>query len=309
MMYQAGEIITITIPKNLSARSLLSYVASRSSLNIRRAAKLFHRHAVQIDGAIIKIDDLKTLPRGTIIKIIIPENWLPHLAATPIDLDIIYEDDYLLALNKPAGIVAHPARGHLHGHTLQNGVLHYYRDIVATDKVIAPPHRLDKNTSGVLLFSRTHESYRRLCALMAKRAVHKTYLAIAEGVATWDNLTVDVSLGWHAEIYGVGAIVPIENGGKKAITEFHVLQRGANWTLIEARPQTGRSHQIRLHLRHCGLPIIGDRDYNLHSRINFPRQALHASALSFIHPFTNQAINITAKLPVEMQEFIATLSG
>ncbi|MBP5232159.1 MAG: RluA family pseudouridine synthase, partial [Planctomycetes bacterium] len=137
----------------------------------------------------------------------------------------------------------------------------------------------------------------------------KTYLAICDGEPKWDACAVDAPLGDHPLIYGIGAVVELRDGGKPARTEFRVLQRGEwrgnPWALLEARPRTGRAHQIRLHLQSLGLPLIGDGDYNLCPRIRFPRQALHAAALAFAHPFTGAALEIRAPLPEDMRRFVA----
>lgn len=306
--YRAGERVEFTVSFPLGARPLLPYVASHLGVCARRAERLFTLGAVRLDGRTLAADSAAALPRGARFEIVIPENWVPQLAAREMPLDILYEDEHLLAVNKPAGIVVHPARGHLDGNTVQNGVLFRYRDDPNPDKTIAPPHRLDKDTSGVLLFSRTGESYRALCAMMKNYAAEKTYLAITDGDPRWETLTVDLPLGDHPTIYGIGAVVDLRDGGKPARTDFRVLRRGTwrgnPWALVEARPHTGRAHQIRLHLQARGLPLAGDGDYNLCPRIRFPRQALHASALAFAHPFTGAPLNLTAPLPADMEKFI-----
>ena len=155
---------------------------------------------------------------------------------TAMELDIIFEDSALIALNKPAGRVVHPSCGHLTGKTLQNGVLHRYKDLQYPDKMISPAHRLDRYTTGVIIYSRTREAYRELTRFFRENSAHKTYLAITEGAPNWDELKIDAPIAELPENPELRWVAPIgsSKNAKAALTRFRVLERGKNWSLLEA---------------------------------------------------------------------------
>ncbi|GHS91153.1 pseudouridine synthase [Planctomycetales bacterium] len=299
MRYQTGEKITFTVNRPLGdarPRRLCDYVAARLGISGKRADRLGALGAVKFNGETVAEKTARPVTRGDVFTIEIPADWLPHLVETPMALAILYEDEFFIAVNKPSGILVHPARGHAFGDSLQNGVLWHYRADRRPDKTIAPPHRLDKDTSGAMLFSRSQKSYIALCRMFKNREVRKTYWALVEGSPPWDATTADAPLGVHPQNPTIGAVVA---DGKTARTEFIVKRRGAKMSLVEASPHTGRAHQIRLHLQHLGYPIIGDRDYNPDSAIAFPRQALHALSLAFVHPLTGTPLTIAAPLAAD----------
>jgi 23S rRNA pseudouridine1911/1915/1917 synthase len=316
--YQTGARLEIRVNRaggDGAARGFLDYVSSRLALNQRRALRLFKLGAVQFNGVVVDAAAAAPLNAGDVFTIIIPEHWLPYLEPQSLPLPILYQDEFLLAVNKPSGLITHPARGHLYGQTAQNGVLYYCRDADGADAMVAAPHRLDRDTSGVLVFSKTRTAYVALCALWQQRAVEKIYWAVTEGAPEWDELTVEAPVGVDPEERRRSAVVPLAAGGKTAVTRFRVLKRGVIvaggaapervWALVAASPLTGRSHQIRVHLQHGGYPLIGDRDYNPGGEIYFPRQALHALSVRFKHPFTGVELLITAPLPGDVENFLA----
>ncbi len=221
------------------------------------------------------------------------------MAAAEMPLDILHEDERLAVLNKPAGSVVHPARGHLDCRTLQNGMRHRYRRLLALpETTLGSPHRLDKDTSGAIVFALDRTAYVSLVEQFASGLPHKEYLAVVDGAPDFDELSCQSPLGADPERKGLGTVVPREAGGKAARTDFTVLERGRGWALVRAVPFTGRPHQIRIHAASLGLPLAGDRDYNRRGeQAAFPRQALHASGLTFVHPGTGARLRVEAPLP------------
>jgi len=214
--------------------------------------------------------------------------WEPEL----ISLDITYEDDHILVINKPAGLVVHPAAGNYTG-TLLNGLLHH----VAANESIPRAgivHRLDKETTGLMVVAKSLEAHNALIQQLQARSVHREYQAITQGVMTGGG-TVDEPMGRHPQARTKMAVV--NHGGKDAITHYRVIERFPNHTHIRVKLETGRTHQIRVHMAHIGYSLVGDMVYGgrlklpkgataeLHDMLrNFKRQALHAGKLGLVHP-------------------------
>jgi len=240
-------------------------------------------------------------------------------------LEVIYEDQWLVAVNKPAGLIIHPAARD-RADTLVNGLQWYLDQSGSVAGLLRPGivHRLDRDTSGVLVSTRDHLSHRRLSISFQDRAIQKTYLAIVEGHPTADSGTIDSPLGRvnNPDSQLVSA-APDAIKPKAAQTEFTVLQRLAGCTLVEARPLTGRLHQIRVHLASIGHPLLGEPFYGPGGEIRrdregqllveppanppwpfIPRQALHAHSLAFEHPITGEPLSIEAPLPDDFKQVL-----
>lgn len=307
--YLPGSRHSFEVKRNRGVRTMGSYLASRLLVNDRRALYILEKGEVRVNGVTIGLEDRVDLYPGSVVQVRFPDEWPPYLKPTEMDLQIIYEDEHMVAVNKPSGIVVHPARGHLSGNTVQNGLIHRYLSDTNPDKTIAPAHRLDKDTSGVMVFSRTRAAYRSLTAQFATPGPKKTYLAISVNKPEWEQITVDQPLGEDPENRQYVTILPVEAGGKNALTDFSLLESTGGYSLIQARPHTGRGHQIRVHLAHLGLPIICDEYYNPnpcgHDCIN--RQALHAHELVIKHPVSNESLKLHAPLPEDMESFIQRL--
>ncbi len=235
-----------------------------------------------------------------------------------IDLDIIYEDQDLLVINKPAGLVIHPAAGNRTG-TLLNGLLYYLPDSIKVPRA-GIIHRLDKDTSGLLIIAKTIESHLKLTQMMKDREISRRYLALVNGVLK-SHMTIRTFMGRHPIDRTKMAVVS-KGLGKEAITHCEVLEQFSNHTLIEARLETGRTHQIRVHMAHKKFPLFGDLIYGprvfmpkgadeavLKQFRNFKRQALCAYALSFAHPRTGELLEFEIDLPEDMQALLDTLES
>ena len=231
-----------------------------------------------------------------------------------IELHAVYEDDALLVIDKPAGLVVHPGAGNVSG-TLMNGLLHRLPQLAELPRA-GIIHRLDKDTSGLLLIGKTLEAHTALTRLMADRAVSRRYLAICTGVLTGGG-TIDAPIGRHP----VDRLrMSVRDGGKSAVTHYTVQERFAAHTYISVRLETGRTHQIRVHFAWRRHPLVGDPVYGGRLAIpagadaatgnvlrSFRRQALHAAKLEFVHPFGGEQVSVEASPPDDFLELLATL--
>ncbi len=222
---------------------------------------------------------------------------------TAMHLDIVYEDRDLLVVNKPAGMVVHPAPGH-HDDTLVNALLAYLPTLQESDETLRPGivHRLDKDTSGLIIVAKNARAQAALLEQMQRHAIIKRYLALVDGNVALDQGSIDAPIGRdprHRQQMAVTAV-----GSREARTHFKVLERYARHTLLLLQLETGRTHQIRLHLKAIGHPVMGDPVYgsgNVFKRAPLNRQFLHACQLSFTHPFTGETIELEAPLPADLQ--------
>jgi 23S rRNA pseudouridine1911/1915/1917 synthase len=252
---------------------------------------------------------------GDVIVGKLPATESSELVAEPIPLTVVYEDDALLAIDKPAGMVVHPAPGHPSG-TLVNALLAYRTELTEDDS--SRPgivHRLDRDTSGLILVAKSETVRRLLQREFKERQVDKTYLALVDGdlEPVWGRIEAPIGRDpYHRQRMAVLA------GGREAVTEYHVLERYAhtvgpaagNYSLIKVEPRTGRTHQIRVHLAALGHPIAGDAVYGRRSqRMHLPlrRQFLHAKRLAFDHPLSGRRLVLEAPLPADLQHVLDLL--
>lgn len=229
------------------------------------------------------------------------------LPAEAIPLDIVYEDNDCLVVNKPAGMVVHPAHGNPN-HTLVNALLFHVQNLAHAEDKIRPGivHRLDKDTSGLLVVAKNDFTHAKLAKQFRDHTIERVYHAIVRGVVQHDEGICEEPVG--RAFLNRKKVVIRPSGGKDAITYFKVLKRFPNATLVEIRPKTGRTHQIRVHLAHMGHAVLGDAFYG----IPFPpiqRQALHALFLGFEQPRTKKWIRLTSELPEDMQRLLQFLES
>lgn len=219
--------------------------------------------------------------------------------AEDVPLEILFEDDVLAVLNKPAGMVVHPGAGH-RGGTLVSGLLHHFGKLSGIGGVDRPGiiHRLDKETSGCLVVAKTDAAHRSLAAQFASREVVKVYLALVSGAPRFRTGMVNVPIARDA-VHRKKMAVSRLGRGREAITEYRVIESAKGVSLVECRPQTGRTHQIRVHLKHLGCPVLGDSLYG--RRDNFSRHMLHAWKLQFRHPVSGSRLAFEAAPPPEFR--------
>ena len=217
--------------------------------------------------------------------------------AEKMDLDVFYEDEDLVVINKPEGLTVHPASGSQSG-TLVNGLMYRYQELSDVNGPVRPGivHRLDRDTSGLILIAKTNVAHARLGRQFEKHTIIKRYVARVQGKVQFDQGVIDVALERHKKYHDHRQVAQ-EGGGKSAITLYQVLKRFTKSTLVALYPQTGRTHQLRVHMKHLGHPILGDEKYG--RKESFPRLALHAQSIAFTHPITKSYIEFSCPTPPE----------
>jgi len=270
---------------------------------------------VLIDGRVAK--PASRLRKGMEITLLVPTGT--GREPYEFELDVFFEDDVLFVVNKPPGIVIHPARGHLRD-TLQNALSHRFREEIAADPSfhVSPVHRIDRDTSGLLLCSKDRMTHPVLQQQFENRTVEKSYLAIIHGRPRFKKKRLEASLGTDPADRKRVAVAGLK--ARAAATEFVVLAKGAlpladgksqaRLSLVRAYPETGRSHQIRVHLAHLGYPIAGDVLYGGRTAAAdeteiITRVALHSASLTFVHPVSGERLRLAAPLPADMRELLA----
>ena len=237
----------------------------------------------------------------------LPEPELLKAEPENIPIDILYEDRDVIVVNKSKGMVVHPAPGNYNG-TLVNAVLYHCKDLSSINGVIRPGivHRIDKDTSGVLVIAKNDESHNFLSEQLKNHTMKREYYALTEGIITSDEGVIDKPLGRNKNDRLKFAIV---EGGKRAVTHYNVLERyNKGYTLVKCVLETGRTHQIRVHMASIHHPLVGDPVYGLKKqRIKTNGQMLHAKVLGFIHPTTREYMEFTTELPDEFQTIIDSL--
>jgi 23S rRNA pseudouridine1911/1915/1917 synthase len=240
----------------------------------------------------------------------VPEAQPLELVAENIPLDVLYEDDSLIIINKPADLVVHPAPGHPNG-TLVNALLAHCPNLPGIGGVQRPGivHRLDKDTTGAIAIAKTEFAHKHLQAQLKAKSARREYLGIVYGAPKTENGTINLPIGRHPVDRKKMAVVSAEQNGREAVTHWQILERLGNFTLIQFQLETGRTHQIRVHATQIGHPIVGDLLYGSGRSIgvNLTGQALHAWRLTLQHPVTSEVIEVTAALPTEFTTLLEIL--
>ncbi len=274
------------------------YVCEKcSELSRTQAQKLIADAYVTVNNHVAKAG-LK-LNVGDKVDIIIPPTAPSPLSPEAIPLDILYEDDDLLVVDKPAGLTVHPAPGHP-SHTLVNAILSHFPDLANISDSLRPGivHRLDKDTSGVMLVAKNSAAQANLVAQFKARSVVKGYLVLVKGRLTPENGIIEAPIGRDPRNRKLMAVVA---KGREARTEYRVVKYIGNYTLLEVRPETGRTHQIRVHLAAIGYPVVGDKVYGVKSPY-LSRQFVHACRLGFHLPSTGEYVEFSSELPLDLAQ-------
>jgi len=236
----------------------------------------------------------------------IPEAVELNIKAEEIPLDVLYEDGDVIVINKPQDMVVHPAPGNYSG-TLVNALLNHCKDLSGINGVIRPGivHRIDKDTSGALIVAKNDNSHNALAKQFKEHTITRSYLAIVEGIIKTDEGTIDQPIGRHPKDRIKMGVV---ESGKKAVTHYKVIERFTSHTLVECNLETGRTHQIRVHMAKIGHPLVGDLIYGYKKQsFNLKGQVLHAKRLGFIHPSTNKYMEFDSPLPAYFEKLISKL--
>jgi 23S rRNA pseudouridine1911/1915/1917 synthase len=289
--------------------------AAVPTLSRERLKALIRSGAVEAQGTTVR-DPATKVRGGEALRVAVPEPRPAHNEAQDMPLKVMFEDDHLLVVDKPAGLVVHPAAGNLDG-TLVNALLHHCAGKLSGIGGVARPgivHRIDKDTSGLLVVAKTDVAHEGLAKQFAAHSIDRRYLAIVSGVPKASEGTVDAPLARSAANRKKIAIVE-GSRGKRAVTHWKRLQLLRDAALVECRLETGRTHQVRVHMASIGHPLIGDPVYGragkthgkLLKNLGFDRQALHAAELGFTHPVTKRKMSFTSGMPADMQELLSAL--
>ncbi|MFD3258525.1 RluA family pseudouridine synthase [Paenibacillus lentus] len=260
--------------------------------------------AVLVNGSAVKTN--YKLTDGDHITLTIPEAESVEIVPEDIPLDIYYEDSDVIVVNKPRGMVVHPAPGHSSG-TLVNALMAHCKDLSGINGELRPGivHRIDKDTSGLIMAAKNDKSHTSLAAQLKEHSVTRKYLALVHGNLSHDQGTVDAPIGrdpHDRKMYTV-----IDRNSKHAVTHFHVVERFGDYTLLELKLETGRTHQIRVHMKFIGHPLVGDPMYGRSKGLKIDGQALHAAVLGFVHPSTAEYKEFTAPIPDDMESLLHSL--
>ena len=259
-----------------------------------------------IDNEFVTVDEETVKPRhstkeGERVVVVIPPPEVQNLDPEDIPIKILYEDEHIIVVDKPVGMVVHPGAGNKKG-TLVSAILFHCGELPEGGNVLRPGmvHRLDKDTSGVIIIAKNDRALRSLAKQFQNRTVKKQYVAIVKGRVESDNAIIDEPVSRHASDRRKMDIEP--DKGKNARTIYHVVERLKRFTVLKIDLETGRTHQIRVHMQHIGHPVVGDRTYG--GGHEMERQALHAEKLGITHPGTGKHMEFIAPLPDDMIEFI-----
>ena len=275
--------------------------------------KLFERGAVSVNGAVCGSKKFKC-SEGDLVVIEIPEPEKLEVEAEDIPINIVYEDEHLLVVDKPAGMVVHPAPGNYSG-TLVNALMYHCGDQLSSINGVIRPgivHRIDKDTSGLLVVAKTDKAHAGLAKQLEEHSINRIYKAIVYSNIREDEGTVDAAIGRDPRNRLKNAVItkgaPGYESARNAVTHYKVLERFGNFTLIEAKLETGRTHQIRVHMAHIKHPLLGDELYGpAKNREGAKRQMLHAGVLGFIHPATEEYLEFESPLPEDFEKVLSRL--
>ncbi|MFS0823681.1 RluA family pseudouridine synthase [Bacillus sp. 1P02SD] len=259
----------------------------------------------------ITVNGNKTKPNYKVnlddeIQIVIPDPEPLDVVPEEMNLDIYYEDADVLVVNKPKGMVVHPAPGHVSG-TLVNGLMAHCKDLSGINGVLRPGivHRIDKDTSGLLMIAKNDVAHESLVNQLVEKTVTRKYKAIVHGVIPHDQGTIDAPIGRDKK--DRQSMTVTDENSKVAVTHFNVLERFEDFTFIECQLETGRTHQIRVHMKYIGYPLAGDPKYGPKKTLELGGQALHAGLLGFVHPRTKEYLEFEAPLPAYFEELLEKL--
>ncbi|MGF1566596.1 MAG: RluA family pseudouridine synthase [Nodosilinea sp.] len=283
--------------------------ANLKDLSRNRIQKLIDWEYVTLNGRLCT-DKKATVQGGDLIHLTIPEPRPLALIPEAIPLDILYEDEHLVIINKPAGLVVHPAPGNMSG-TLVNAVLAHCGDQLLGIGGVQRPgivHRLDKDTTGAIVVAKTDLAHSDLQAQMKAKTARREYLGVIYGAPKAEFGTIEAPLGRHPVDRKKNAVVSAEKG-RHAVTHWQIEERLGNFSLLRFRLETGRTHQIRVHSAYVGHPIVGDPTYGSGRDVgvNLPGQALHAERLELVHPASGEPVVAIAPWPLQLTKLVAVL--
>jgi 23S rRNA pseudouridine1911/1915/1917 synthase len=302
----AAETRVVVAGPEDGGERLDAVVARATGLSRTRVQKLIDAGRVRVEGA-PALRRSETVAEGQRVEVDVPAAEPVTLVAEAIPLDIVYEDEALLVVNKASGMVVHPAPGHPRG-TLGNALLHHVRDLAGVGGRLRPGivHRLDKDTSGLLVVAKSDEAHQGLAAALKERRMRRLYHAASWGHFTDSSLTLDAPIGRDSRDRKRMAVT---DRGRRAVTRARVRERWIAAELLHVALQTGRTHQIRVHLSAIGHPVAGDERYGGgRPALALGRPFLHAERLAFVHPSTGAVLTFTSALPADLDDVLRGLA-
>lgn len=301
-----GEIFYLEAGEENAGERIDAFLASKLH-DVTRSwlQKLIEAGNVSVEGR-EKLAKNYKLRAGDRLTVELPEPETLDVLPENIPLDIVYEDEYLLVVNKPSGMVVHPAVGN-HTGTLVNAVMFHCGDQLSSINGVVRPgivHRIDKDTSGLLVIAKTDAAHRGLAEQFAVHSIKRAYRAVVYNNIKEDDGRVDAPIGRNPKDRLKMAVVSADKG-RRAVTNYHVIERSGKFTYVECRLETGRTHQIRVHMAYIGHPLLGDPLYGPRKGMSgLTGQVLHAKELGFVHPITGEYMEFDSELPTE---FVKTL--
>lgn len=281
----------ITIKKE--GERLDKALANMTPLSRSQANEEIKKGTVHVNGESKKAK--YTVKVGDVISYSIPEEEILDYKAENIPLDIVYQDEDVAVVNKPQGMVVHPSAGHTSG-TLVNALMYHIKDLSSINGIVRPGivHRIDKDTSGLLMVAKNDEAHHLLAEELKEKKSHRLYWAIVHGNLPHDKGVIEAPIGRSDKDRKKQAVTA---KGKNAVTHFHVLERFGDYTLVELQLETGRTHQIRVHMAYIGHPVAGDVTYGPRKTLKGHGQFLHAKTLGFTHPKTQEFLEFSSEVP------------
>ncbi|ABY44888.1 MULTISPECIES: RluA family pseudouridine synthase [Bacillus] len=299
-----SEVVQVTVAEEQKSERIDKFVAEINSEWSRSQVQQWIKDAVvTVNGKSVK-GNYKVKGNDE-ITVTIPEPEELDIQPEDMNLEVYYEDADVLVVNKPRGMVVHPAPGHTKG-TLVNGLMHHCTDLSGINGVMRPGivHRIDKDTSGLLMVAKNDMAHESLVNQLVAKTVTRRYKAIVHGVIPHDKGIIDAPIGRDKK---ERQSMTVDENGKNAVTHFQVLERFKDFTLVECRLETGRTHQIRVHMKYIGYPLAGDPKYGPKKTLDMNGQALHAGILGFDHPRTGEYIEFEAPIPEVFEEALNVL--
>ncbi|MER2115760.1 MAG: RluA family pseudouridine synthase [Solibacillus isronensis] len=298
-------VVTLTIEEFAGERIDKALSQMEESWSRSQISNWLDEERILVNGAAVKAK--YKVKQGDVIEVTVPEVEDLEIVPEDLNLEIVYEDADVLVVNKPRGMVVHPAPGHTSG-TLVNGLMHHCKDLSGINGVARPGivHRIDKDTSGLLMVAKNDVAHESLVNQLVEKSVTRKYTALVHGHIAHEKGTIDAPIGRDQKDRQKQAVV---DKGKHAVTHFQVIERFGEFTLVECRLETGRTHQIRVHMNYIGFPLAGDPKYGPRKTIDFGGQVLHAGVLGFIHPVTKEYLEFESPLPEDFKQLLEELRG
>lgn len=291
--------LIIDVPDEETGERIDSFLSGKTDFTRTRIQQLIKDRNITVNGKPTKSS--YKIEENDEIAIEVPEVETTEIKPENIKIDIVYEDSDIAVINKQAGLVVHPAHGHYSG-TLVNAILYHIKDLSGINGEIRPGivHRLDKDTSGLIVIAKNDKVHAALTEMFQEKKIRKTYLAILKGKLNKSEGKIVTQIGRDKNDRKKMTVIDDVAKGKNAITNYKVVSQNNLFTLVKVNIETGRTHQIRVHMRHLGYPILGDSVYG--RKDNEKRQMLHAYKLEFLHPVTGHQMEFTGEIPEDFQK-------